>query len=283
MAMILNFYIHFIHTLKRMNFLKLTACICIMASLFGCMRSTFPSEQQPDVVLQIPSSVEEATFVWYLIRKIKFFEDNGYELSLPDDEIIDGLIQKSKANTLSTRDWHALTSLFSKKIYRQSDYTAGYEVLKKELPVANGAVKRFRIYQERWGFFIPETYTVVLTLYGPGGNYNPKNGKITLKATKDGRFARGRDPLETVLHEAVHIGIEVPVIKKFNVSHWRKERIVDKFMAFHFSDICPGYRMQAKADTSIDIILADPKVWNNLPDEVSRFLSNETRGRAEKQ
>ena len=44
-----------------------------------------------------------------------------------------------------------------------------------------------------------------LTLYGPGGSYNPQEGSIILMITKEGTFKQSLDPAETIVHEIVHI------------------------------------------------------------------------------
>ena len=93
----------------------------------------------------------------------------------------------------------------------------------------------FEKYKELWNFYIPENYTVTLTLYGMGGSYEYRkgNGKVILFTKEDGTFGR-ESPLATIIHEMVHIGIEQNIILKYDLPQPVKERIVDKFMEFHF-------------------------------------------------
>ena len=254
---------------------KFLVYIFIVATLTSCIGGAMQqSINQPEFVIQVPSSLDETKYVWSLIKNIQFYHNNGYKLSMPNDEIVNTLIQKNKTNKLSNKDWEIFKSVFLERIYNKSYYSVSYEIVKSNLLSANKAIELFRGYQNKWNFYIPRKYTIVLTLYGPGGSYNPNSGKIFLMTTKYGNFKRSKNPLETIFHEAVHIGIENVVIKKYKVSHWMKERIVDKFVAHHFMNICPDYRLQPNTDTTIDKILNDPKVWDNLPDEISRFLSN---------
>jgi hypothetical protein len=94
-----------------------------------------------------------------------------------------------------------------------------------------------------------------------------------MMTTKEGLFKRGKNPLETILHEAVHIGIESTIVSKYGLSHWTKERIVDQFMVRHFKDVCPDYRIQSNAETDIDTIFEEEDAWDNLPERVRRHIS----------
>jgi len=53
-----------------------------------------------------------------------------------------------------------------------------------------------------------------------------------------------------------------------------KERIVDKFVSYHFKKLCPVYTNQPNPETSNDIILDDPEVWDTLPKSIELFISN---------
>lgn len=129
-------------------------------------------------------------------------------------------------------------------------------------------------YHEKWGFYLPPRYNIRLTLYGPGGSYDPRAGTIVIMTTKEGVFKRGKNPLDTILHEAVHIGIQSTIVSKYGLSQWTKERIVDQFMLRHFKDVCPEYRMQPNAETGIDSIFAEEDVWDHLPERVRQYVSH---------
>lgn len=76
---------------------------------------------------------------------------------------------------------------------------------------------------------------------------------------------------ETIVHEIVHIGIEKNMIEKFNIPHPFKERIVDKFVHYHFGEIFPQYRMQRVGDSLIDNYLNHQDSWNKLPYYIRKF------------
>ena len=78
-----------------------------------------------------------------------------------------------------------------------------------------------------WGAKLPDELTILCT-YGSGASYSEiKGGKATIT------FRMSRYPdnkqvmLETMLHEFIHIMIEQPIIRKYDVPQDLKERIVD--------------------------------------------------------
>jgi len=79
-----------------------------------------------------------------------------------------------------------------------------------------------------------EEYTVVLTLYGVGGSFNPRENKIILNV-----YYFLRKPnlsiMATILHEIVHINVD-EYIQQYKVPHQLKEKIVDMIMKSFFAN-----------------------------------------------
>ena len=74
-------------------------------------------------------------------------------------------------------------------------------------------------------------YIVALSKYGTGGSYH------TAESSIDIRFI-DREVVSifgTILHEIVHISIE-PLIVKYDIEHWQKERLVDLIGLAYFPD-----------------------------------------------
>jgi hypothetical protein len=67
-----------------------------------------------------------------------------------------------------------------------------------------------------------DQYTVALTRYGVGGSYNSESGKIIVNIKAKGL----ENMFATTVHEIIHIAVE-PLIQKYKVEHWHKERLVD--------------------------------------------------------
>lgn len=93
------------------------------------------------------------------------------------------------------------------------------------------------------GLRLPNEVDVVLTKYGTGGSYELPN-KIILNITSD-----YNDPCITFVHELVHLLVEEPIVKKYNLSHWQKEGLVD-YLILHDENlkrITKGYSLQSEA------------------------------------
>ena len=73
--------------------------------------------------------------------------------------------------------------------------------------------------EELFGNKLPKEFQVILTKYGTEGSYNPPN-RIFLNISN-------KSPQTLVLlHEITHLIIH-KYIKKYQIQHWEKERIVD--------------------------------------------------------
>ena len=220
---------------------------------------------------------QEAEMVWYFIGNIKFLQKHGYRLSLPQNELIQILIERSKNDDLDKKDFEKLPKLISEKNYNKNDYSAGIDNIKKVLPEIEGIFSKFEEFNRKWDFKIFKEYKLFLTLYGAGGSYEPDKGEITILTTKTGEFKRGINPIGTIIHEFVHIGIEERIIQKYNISHIIKERIVDKFVSANFKDILPNYSIQNFGDITIDKYLEDRNCWENLPFYVEKYIEDSDR------
>jgi len=74
---------------------------------------------------------------------------------------------------------------------------------------------------EELGIEFQQSYVVRLTQYGVGGSYDLPN-IITINI-----LTRDIDNISAIImHEMVHLAIEL-LIRKYNISHWQKERLVD--------------------------------------------------------
>ena len=75
---------------------------------------------------------------------------------------------------------------------------------------------------------LSDKYYVSITKYGNGGGYGtPSSVQL--------RFEQPRSVTHTLAHEIVHLTIE-HLIKKYQIDHWTKERIVDLVMNKFFPD-----------------------------------------------
>lgn len=81
----------------------------------------------------------------------------------------------------------------------------------------------FKKLNQNWGFKVFDNYKIVLTYYGCGGSYHCKTGEIIIRHKRVIR----KPYFYTIFHEAIHIGIEENIVKKYNLSQQQKEALVD--------------------------------------------------------
>ncbi|WNJ19044.1 hypothetical protein [Pontibacter sp. G13] len=228
---------------------------CFLRPVFSLLMTIFltlPSMGQDRINLQIPTAESEVAYIWQTIRDISFFEEHGYQVSLPAGELVEELKEKARAGRLSDSDFERLEGFFKDNVYQPEDYRAGYEKIKAELPRLNDMLQTLAACEYVWGFQLFEQYEVRLTLYGPGGSYDPDAGSIIIYTTPDGRFKSYDNPINTLIHEMVHIGIENSIIRKYKVPHTLKERIVDTIVLLHFGSELPDYRAQEMGESRTD-------------------------------
>jgi hypothetical protein len=222
---------------------------------------------------KISTAAAEADFLWSQLGDLPFYRTNHYDLALPEGRIMEDLVRKAENGGLANEHRSSLRREIKENVYRIGDYEKGLARLGQAIPTASRKAAVFRDWRSRWGFFIPREYVVRLTLYGTGGSYNPRTGTITMLTGKDGAFKRGENALETILHEAVHIGIEERIVTRYGLSHWTKERIVDLCMDRFFHDVCPDYRLQPNQEAGIDDFLQAADAWDDLPGAVEKHVA----------
>lgn len=231
-------------------------------------------QSQDQVHVNIPTLEEETEYIWRTIIDTQFFEENNYQVSLPDGELIESLKQKAKSNSLSDEDYENLKIFMQKGVYDPSDYREGYQNIKSQLALVNTMITEIGNLNLDWNFKKFDMYQVNLTLYGPGGSYNPDEGSLLIYTTLDGRFKQYDNAAHTLIHEIVHMGIESSIIQKYNVPHPLKERIVDTFVSLCFKELLPDYRIQNMGDTRTDPYLQNKDDLTKLDEIVERILKS---------
>ena len=201
----------------------------------------------PEVVLRPNTPEEEFRQIKQTIHKKDFFKQHGYSFVLPETPTLREPIPPELEN-------QAL-KVFMQSEYDTEFYAAGLAALETQKAPMDEAVQKFTKWHNDWGFHIPETYTVRLTRYGSGGNFNSNTGNIVMLTTREGTFKKGANPANTIIHEATHIGLEKDFVRKHELTHDQKERLVDLVVAHHFKDLLPNYKLQSRGDSSIDSFL----------------------------
>lgn len=209
-------------------------------------------KSQSRIMINTPTAASEAEYIWRTIQDIKFFEENNYHISLPKGLFIQKLRVKAKSENLINEDYEQLKKFIKDSVYNKADYQKGYEKIENELVLINKMINEISQSEYNWNFKEFKTYQVNLTLYGSGGSYNPDEGSILIFTTTKGQFKNYDNPVNTVIHEITHIGIEESIITKYQVPHTLKERIVDTFVFLNFSQYLPDYGIQDMGETRSD-------------------------------
>ncbi|MBI5742691.1 MAG: hypothetical protein HZA25_02545, partial [Candidatus Niyogibacteria bacterium] len=118
--------------------------------------------------------------------------------------------------------------------FKKEEYEEKSQELKKGwVGVGEDFLKKL----ETLGLPLEREYEVLFTKYGVGGSYGlPNNIQIN--------FAYTRDILSITLHEIIHLTVE-ELIKKYDIDHWTKERLVDLIYGRFFPE---GQRLQDDPD-----------------------------------
>lgn len=227
-------------------------------------------EKIPQITVRANTIEEEVRYVWDKINRIEFFNRFGYNLSLPKTEGINNLINKSIENRLEDSDFNILEIEIA-KLYSIANYEKGISTIKDSINSIKETFNLFNEVSKKWGFKLFDEYIIRLTLFGPGGSYNSNNGHILMKTSKEGLISKRKNPIQTIIHEIVHIGIEDIIINKYNIPHETKERIVDKFMIYHFREIYPDYLLQRIGDERVEKYLEYNDSWDRLPYYIEMF------------
>ncbi len=141
---------------------------------------------------------------------------------------------------------------------------------------ANGFKEKWQWFANHWAespikdtaLAFSGTYEVYFTTYGVGGSYDTPNTVIM-------NVRRGDpDKLVSVLfHEMIHLCLE-PLIQKYSIPHWYKERMVD----LYYKRIFPEKAFEQNLPK--EVLAVDP-IFNsyfsqpeNLVVELAKYLSN---------
>jgi hypothetical protein len=246
--------------------------ILILLNLFATAFASGNISPESRVKIIVPSAEEETQNVWNTIRDIRFFEEHNYQLSLPEGELIKTMESKSRSGNLSDEDYQELLRFMQDEVYNPEDYQKGFNAIDNNRELINKMINEICELEKDWYFKEFGQYEIKLTLYGPGGSYNPVDGSILILATPSGGFKQYQNPANTIIHEIIHIGIEESIIQKFNVPHTLKERIIDNIVMINFKEYLPEYRIQGFGDARIDPYLKDKNDIKELDKVMDDFM-----------
>ncbi|HAT68063.1 MAG: hypothetical protein A2481_01215 [Candidatus Yonathbacteria bacterium RIFOXYC2_FULL_47_9] len=142
------------------------------------------------------------------LKRIDWYKTNGYTVQLPEglDVSDPSIVTREDIEIAVSKEYDEQNYIGSKKYIEDHWDDIGNELLKN--------IKNTSLATE-------EYYDIHITRYGVGGSYHLPN-KIIINIQR--MFEYGL--LKTTAHESIHLAIQ-PLVEKYNVKHWVKERVVD--------------------------------------------------------
>lgn len=221
------------------------------------------------ILVQAPSPEQAYLYLDRTLADMEFFRRNNYQVSLPAHPLFNG-------DSGQVADAAKGQATFINEVYRAEDFEKALGVLQGYAGPLKLALDRMAEWSAHEGFRVRDAYTVSLTLYGPGGSFDPDNGHITLWTDTEARF-KGGGGLHTIIHEMVHIIIEHGIAQPFQLQHWERERVVDLIVQREFADLLPDYRLQGGGVAPIDsfVLAAD---LSGLREAVAQYVKTRENG-----
>lgn len=206
-----------------------------------------------------------------ILERMPFYKSNGYNVSVPSHPLFKGLEEHPENIKTLNKDQYFKT--FVANVYKPLNCAPVQKMVDKEEFVLLAALERLQALNKQWGFKIFPHYNIMLVPYGPGGRYDAGLGLIELKVTDDGLpYSRKKLP-ETIIHEMIHIGIEDLIVKKFQLTHWEKEGLVDLIGFLYLKDLLPNYTVHPSCDENIRKYITLENICNDLPAAIKQYVA----------
>jgi hypothetical protein len=195
-----------------------------------------------------------------------FLKDYGYQYELIVQSFPE-LSEMQKINNPLREQLAKYRDIFINQIYDKKTLQQYDDVLKNTaIPMLEKARQILAPMVKKWGVQFPDSLAI-LTSYGRGGSYwFGDNPKILIKITD---YSPDQIPY-TLIHEFVHILIEIPIIEKYNVPQDLKERIVDIICLEYFNK-----PPQKKFENSFaNKYITKEAIENDLPGAVKTMMKD---------
>lgn len=252
--------------------ITLFSCVNLAAMNISNHISNDAQNTKPTKIIYRASTVsEEFENVISLARQAPFFKANGYTIAFPQHPDFIALVQNP--NTLKNADIPSLQQIFNEHIYSSLDYDQEVVSTAQTSCFVEKAISKLALLKNSWQFKLMDEYQVLVTLYGPGGRYQPEQGLVvTIPQTK-----LTKNIAHSIVHEIVHIGIEKNIVQQYHLTHWEKERLVDLICLFYLHDLMPDYQVQINGDTHIDPFISTETIILDLPAAIEKFVASYPR------
>lgn len=202
-----------------------------------------------------------------VLERMPFLNSNGFQFPVPSHPAFKDLAEHPAK--IKNIDKDAYFKIFASEVYKTLDSTPAQTILDSDtqLPLV---LKKLTLLQQRWGFAIFNSYTVVPTTYGPMGRYNPHTGLTMLVVDDNGFPVTSKRPL--LVFAIVAIGIN-PIVEKYHLQFWEKLGLIDLICSLYLGDLLPDYHMQKSDDKKILDFITHDDICNDLPGAIERYVT----------
>lgn len=226
----------------------------------------------PEIVVRETDKKASFYNLWRILGDMKFFKDNGYLINLPDNDIVNKILNNSEE--LKDIDKEEFRKIFIDQIYRQIPTEPIKDIISDGRELLNNIFKKLRILNKNWGFEVYDKYYIHLTLWGVSGSYNRDTQSIVIMTDGDGIPKTNRKSVLTIIHEMVHIGIENIIVKKYNLTHKEKEHVVNMICREYLGNLLPDYKYQTQGTS----VLTYNAIMNDLPNVIDKYKKSQKIG-----
>lgn len=201
------------------------------------------------------SPERELERVLYVLSPAKksFYLEKAYRITLPEGITFENSETKSEDEIFA-------------QIKKEFNSTWISEIKEKVDPLWPQIIKRLQPILKDIGYKLLPEYKLTISKYGTAGSYSfPNEIIINLEGITKSPW------LKIIAHELIHLTIE-PLIRKYQVEHWYKERLVDRLMLKIFpefpSQSLPADFDKGKLDNLFDQYYPDvEKIFTNLTNQ----------------
>ena len=221
-----------------------------------------------------------ATEAWTYIEKLhQSFHSHlkhfgyKYDMNIPDHPAMRKMYENEK---LTLDQIQKYRDIFISKIYNVNDLKKLDSILAMTaIPALKTAVNILAPLAKRWGINLPDKVEIVTT-YGDGGAYD-SGGAWIIKMFRPGKSYNPLVFERESVHEFIHLLIEWPIIKKYNVPQDLKERIVDiigqEYCNIPVDDMFDNQRFE---DSFANKYITREAIENDLPGAVRQMMNDYT-------
>lgn len=200
-----------------------------------------------------------------------------FELTLPQHPALNNFYD---TQTITPEEQEQLRPIFYTEIFPTLASPYSQETIRElfEQPIEQ-VVEKLLTLNNNWGFYLPEQYEFRLSAsFGVrGGPYNATKGYTAYALYQAPTY----QDVETLVSIMIMMGLEEPIVKKYNLTFWEKRRLtvlIEKLYLQEFN-LLPknGKDSTDEHDIRIDQFITLYNIEHNLPAAIEQYIAHYPR------